>query len=186
MLSKNVFIYFIIFAFLFFVPFVICEGEEICEGATSNNRYECFKKSSSNKLCCYDNGQCHELDSLKKNTKNYDCGIVNNNVEEYEFSIYHPISSDENDIGFQTCGAKKPKKKKDCTDYSQLTNSCCYFYGNGIDGCNSIGKKYSGPNEEIKIKINDDLTVTYECNGNFLNTILNNFFGFFLFLYLLF
>ena len=185
MLSKNVFIYFIIFAFLFFVPFVICVGEE-CKGA-SDNRYECFKYSSSNELCCYKSGQkCQVIKKLSENPDNLDCGIVNNNVGEYEFSIYHPISSNENKIGFQTCGAKKPKKKKDCTDYSQLTNSCCYFYGNGIDGCYSIGKKYSGPNEEINIKINDHLTVTYECNGNFLNTILNNFFGFFLFLYLLF
>ena len=187
MLSKIVFIYFIIFAFLFFVPFVICDDQE-CGNTSPKNRYDCFKKSSSNKLCCYKSGEnCKVIEKLSDNPDNYDydCGIVNNNVGEYEFSIYHPISSNENKIGFQTCGAKKPKKKKDCTDYSQLTNSCCYFYGNGIDGCYSIGKKYSGPNEEIQIKIKE-LTVKYECNGNFLNTILNNFFGFFLFLYLLF
>ena len=188
MLSKIVFIYFIIFAFLFFVPFVICDDQE-CVKTSPKNRYDCFKKSSSNKLCCYKSGEnCKVIEKLSDNPDNYDydCGIVNNNVGEYEFSIYHPISSNENKIGFQTCGAKKPKKKKDCTDYSQLTNSCCYFEGKEKKGCYSIGKKYSGPNEEIKIKINDDLTVTYECNGNFLNTILNNFFGFFLFFYLLF
>ena len=125
MLSKIVFIYFIIFVFLFFVPFVICDDCE--DNTTPSNRYDCLKLSSSNKLCCYDGNSCKSINDLKDNTNNYDCGIVKGSVGEYEFSIYHPIPSDDIGIGFQTCGAKKPKKKKDCTNYSQLTNSCCYF-----------------------------------------------------------
>ena len=185
MLSKIVFIYFIIFVFLFFVPFVICED---CDGKSASNRYDCLKLSSSNKLCCYDGKNCQQINDLKENTGNLDCGIVKGSVGEYEFSIYHPIPSDDIGIGFQTCGAKKPKKKKDCTDYSQLTNSCCYFEtkeDNKKKGCYSIGKKYSGPNEEISATINGK-NIKYECNGNFLNIILNNFLYFFLFLYLLF
>ena len=114
MLSKIAFIYFIIFSFLFFVPLVICDDEKKCEDIDEpNNRYDCFKYSSSNEHCCYKSGQpCKPIVKLSETPDNYDCGIVNNNVGEYEFSIYHPISSDENDIGFQTCGAKKPKKKK--------------------------------------------------------------------------
>ena len=186
MLSKIVFIYFIIFVFLFFVPFVICDD---CEDNTNpSNRYDCLKLSSSNKLCCYDGNSCKSINDLKDNTNNYDCGIVKGSVGEYEFSIYHPIPSDDIGIGFQTCGAKKPKKKKDFTNYSQLTNSCCYFESkedNKKKGCYSIGKKYSGPNEEISATINGK-NIKYECNGNFLNIILNNFLYFFLFLYLLF
>ena len=184
MLSKIVFIYFIIFVFLFFVPFVICDD---CESTKPSNRYDCLKLSSSNKHCCFKsvNDNCSSIDDLTKIEEGYDCGIVKGSVGEYEFSIYHPIPSDDIGIGFQTCGAKKPKKKKDCTDYSQLTNSCCYFEGKGKKGCYSIGKKYSGPNEEISASINN-VAIKYECNGKFLNIILNNFLCFFLFLYLLF
>ena len=185
MLSKIVFIYFIIFVFLFFVPFVICEN---CEEKTNpSNRYDCLKLSSINKHCCFKsvNVNCKLIDDLSNIDEGYDCGIVKGSVGEYEFSIYHPIPSDDIGIGFQTCGAKKPKKKKDCTDYSQLTNSCCYFEGDRKKGCYSIGKKYSGPNEEISATINGK-NIKYECNGNFLNIILNNFLYFFLFLYLLF
>ena len=113
MLSKISFIYFIIFVFLFFVPFVICDENKICNSVIANNRYDCLKLSSSNNHCCFKSvgENCREFEDLS-NINDYDCGIVKGSVGEYEFSIYHPIPSDDIGIGFQTCGAKKSKKKK--------------------------------------------------------------------------
>lgn len=194
MLYKFDFIYFIILASLFLVPYTICQNSN-CNGITNpNNRYDCLKFSTSNVLCCYkseNSPSCEEKNfSELKNLKNtIDCGVVDNRVGEYEFSIYHPNLSGQKNIGFQTCGAKKPKKKKDCTNYSQLTNSCCYFSGD-VTGCYSIGKKYSDEDKEKKITIKDiegnELNIEYECLGNFLNTIINKVFGVFILLYLIF
>ena len=186
MLNKFAFIYFIIFASLFLVPFVFCQ-EKCTDAKNINNRYDCLKFSTSNKLCCYNpKGSCEEVDfsKLKNKSETLDCGVVDNRVGEYEFSIYHPNLSGQNKVGFQTCGAKKPKKAKDCTKYSQLTNSCCYFIIDGEKVCYSIGKKFSG--EKKNSYEIEGIKYEYECKGNFLNTIINQLISVFILLYLSF
>ena len=55
--------------------------------------------------------------------------------------------------------------KKDCTDYSEISNSCCFFKTeNGKRACFQIGRKYIGDSKEISTNING-VSVTYECKS---------------------
>jgi len=191
MLSNINFVYFTILTFLFFMTFTKCDdSSSSCGEENPTNRNDCLKASTSNKLCCYDHSkkQCEVIkySELKELDENIDCGVVNNNVGEYEFSIYHPYFSSQYNRDYQTCGSKKPKKAKDCTKYSQLTNSCCFFDINGEKGCYSIGKKFSGDKKGSWKREEDEIEVKFECKGNFLNIIINQLIGVFIFSYLIF
>ena len=46
------------------------------------------------------------------------------------------------DIEFQTYGKQSTKKVKDCMEYSELSNSCCWFKNGDKNSCFSFGKKH--------------------------------------------
>ena len=139
-----------------------------CKDIRPNNRNDCFSISVSDGYCCYNSeGKNCEFISKEKLKNNYklDCGISEDNYEKYEFGEYHP-KQDFPEIEFQTCGTYRPQKKEDCTDYSELTNSCCLFKANGKKGCFLIGRRFdSDLKEENSFAYNKTLTISYECNS---------------------
>ena len=151
-----------------------------CNSTTATSRYDCFEYSTSNKRCCFKelSSACIEVSLSDSYTTSYDCGAKDPVYQEYSFTQYHPtpdVVSDQ--INFVACGKIKPTKKSDCTKYSQITNSCCFFHSTGGQSCFAIGKKYTGPNKKMNVAGD----VTYECNSQFLK-ISFIFFVFILFI----
>ena len=142
---------------------------QTCENEHPTSRSQCFAKSTSEKYCCYfkENNKCILVDKAELNeNKTLDCGISDQNYGKYDFSQYHPEQEDLGvDLGLQTCGKNNPKKARDCTNYSQLQNSCCQFKAGGKSGCFFIGKKYLDKYEEKSFSFNDSLQITYECHS---------------------
>lgn len=148
---------------IFLIAFINCEcppkstaGRVISE----ITRFDCFAQSNGTDLCCYDGTTCKgiTLDKLASE-KGLDCGINEEVYKEYEFTPYRPSQPDI-DLGLQNCGRTQPKKKKHCTDYSSIMNSCCYFkFDTNQAGCYYLGKKYSGNSDEHTFD-----KYTYECH----------------------
>ena len=132
------------------------------------SRNECFAKSIDSQLCCYNaiSSKCQAIskENLTKNLE-LDCGIIDENYEKYEFGEYHPLQ--KFDIGLQSCGTFNPKNKEECTDYSELTNSCCLFKNNTLNACFYIGRKFNSNLKDkntFKMKFNiTEESIVYEC-----------------------
>ena len=153
--------------------FSLSQEDEACNKTNANSRNDCFAKSVPNRYCCFDspNKICQSIsrEELKSNTK-YDCGITEENYGKYEFGQYHPEQPQTlKELGFETCGKSYPKKKKDCTDYSEISNSCCLFSKGGEQACLHIGRKYIGNFKKTTFSLGGDVTV--ECKS--FNIILN-------------
>ena len=142
-LSKN-----LITLFCFIFLFNIIQSQDECTSITDSStiKYDCFKHSTAKEYCCYNNASYPCLLINKTDIEKHpelDCGISDDNYGLYEFEEYHPKSSLE--LPFLSCGEKNPKEKGDCLEYSELTNSCCFFKNSaGATGCYYIGKRYSG------------------------------------------
>ena len=141
--------------------------EKTCNETTPSTRYDCFVYSNSINRCCFKStdSSCTSVALSELKTTEFDCGANEAIFENYEFTSYKPPQP-AIDLLFQGCGQTKPSKKSHCTDYSQLSNSCCYFKWGDKKGCYSIGKKYSGEHKKISFKY-EDVEYTYECKGNF-------------------
>ena len=152
---------FITFLLLFFFV-IICN--KTCEEVEAQNRNDCFSRSNSSYYCCYKSSNSKvSCETVPKSnlTQNYflDCGVSEDNYEEYEFGEYHP-KQEFKDIGLQTCGKMNPKKKQDCTDFSEINNSCCYFTNKeGQKACFSIGRRA----DKKRNKGNYEDDISYEC-----------------------
>ena len=169
-MSKNLII---LLSFIYLFTFIKSQCASIQQ---PNSRYDCLQYSNSNKRCCFSPSGCHEVSLSSVYTSPYDCGARDPVFQEYDFSQYHPNPDPVSDqINFVACGKINPTKKSDCTKYSQITNSCCYFYSTGGRACFAIGKKYTGPHK--KMTVGD---VNYECNSQFLKI------SFILFVFILF
>lgn len=147
--------------------FILIKGQ--CPSNNVNSRFDCFSQSNGTHLCCYKNEtnaqKCEaiNIDKLPQN-KETDCGIDELTYKEYEFTPYRP-SQPEIDLQFQNCGRTKPEKKKHCTDYSTIMNSCCLFtFNNNQKGCYYLGKKYSGNSDEHTFDYSN-VKYKYECHG---------------------
>ena len=163
--------------YIILLCFEIIFNEE-CKNTIAKSRNDCFTASSSpNSYCCFAsvNKNCQEVIKNEINDKNYDCGVTEDNYGKYDFQQYHPQIS--YDIGFQTCGKKEPKNHKDCHDYSDIGNNCCYFKYNGIEACFYIGREVDKNN-----KMNKYGDIEFDC---FSLTILFNFYSIILILFLL-
>ena len=141
-----------------------------CDAKTSVSiRNDCFSVSLPNSYCCFDGtGQkCVKVEKKELGEKpEYDCGITEENYGKYEFDEYHPKQEIEPDMGLQTCGKQDPKNVEDCTEYSELGNSCCWFQNGGQQGCFLIGKRYD--KDHIKGNFGD---ISYDCKSS--NIIFN-------------
>ena len=134
-----------------------------CPETGTLNRNDCFAHSNPTQYCCYNSNDknCKLVNKTElSENKDLDCGITNDNYGKYEFGQYHPKQAFELE-GFQGCGVYEPKKKDDCIEYSELSNSCCFFQKNdGKKACFSIGKKFDGKSSKFNF---DGYTV--ECNS---------------------
>ena len=149
--------------------------QENCSG-DADSRNDCFAKSVSNGYCCFKlksdltSGECQlvEREALKS-SQELDCGITEDNYGKYEFGQYHP--KQDLDLGFETCGKSSPSKKEDCTDFSEISNSCCLFTKDGTKACLHIGRKYYGNSKESTFTLEGKGSITVECNS--VNIIFN-------------
>ena len=163
---------------LFFLSLIIVfsftQEEGICnETIEVDSRNDCFAKSVPNGFCCYNStfNKCKIILKTELNiSKEYDCGITDEYYGKYEFGQYHP--KQDLNLDFETCGTIDPKKKKDCTDYSEISNSCCLLTSkaNGKKSCFHIGRKYTGNFKESTFKI-DGNEYAVECRS--FNIIFN-------------
>ena len=181
-LSKN-----LITLFCFIFLFNIIQSQDECTSITDSStiKFDCFKHSTAKEYCCYNNASYPCLLINKTDIEKHpelDCGISDDNYGLYEFEEYHPKSSLE--LPFLSCGEKNPKEKGDCLEYSELTNSCCFFKNSaGATGCFYIGKRYSGDLEEKTFVLNG-VQLTYECKGYYYESF--NFYLIFFFVILFF
>ena len=167
----------LLFILTLIIPFSFSQGDDTykdaCNKTEATSRNDCFSRSVPNRYCCFVSpNQCQSISRNELNsTQKYDCGITEDNYGKYEFGQYHPDQPEAlKDLGFETCGKSSPKKKEDCTDYSEISNSCCLFTKNDAKACLHIGRKYISDSNKNTFKIgNDDITV--ECKS--FNIILN-------------
>ena len=152
------------------ISFSICP-ECITSTNDDSPKYDsCFAILLPNKYCCFHsgNGSCIAIETgkLKSSSSNgIICQISEEIFGKYEFEQYHPKHNFDSKIGLVECGKYNPSKKEDCTDYSELANSCCYFKNtNGDKACFHIGRKYLGDFKEKSTNING-ISVTYECKS---------------------
>lgn len=152
------------------VLITLINGE--CDKITPDSRFDCFAESNGTHLCCLQNSADKKCVNKEINPNftpeaNIDCGIEDSRYKEYEFTPYRP--KQDLDIDLQTCGRANPEKKKHCTDYSSIMNSCCLFQKGTSKGCFYLGKKYSGNSDLHKFKGEKDEEYSYECKGTILS-----------------
>ena len=153
----------LLFILSLIITFSLCQDDvEACNTTNATSRNDCFSRSVPNGYCCFvsSNELCHYISKEKlQNNINYDCGITEERYGKYEFNQYHPPQpSAFKDLGFETCGKSNPEKKKDCTDYSEISNSCCLFSKGNDKACLHIGRKFIGNSKET-INLNDGVSV---------------------------
>ena len=172
--------------FISFISLFNIISTQDCSSTTPTIRYDCFKYATSQQYCCFEkeNNNCSPVDKANytnnSNNSHLDCGITDENYGYYEFEEYHPRHGLE--LPFLGCGEKNPKKKEDCLEYSEISNSCCFFKdSSGKKGCYYIGRRYRGDLEEKSFTYNDQI-YRYECNSYY--AFFN--FSFVLFLLILF
>ena len=141
-------------------------------GYVTEDKIECLKQTVNGTYCCHLTSlETPKLDSIcypikfteylgnlqinyNKNTYEIDCGLGSTFMDSsWKLTI--------EDRYF--CGKLNPQSKKDCSDSSTKTNSCCYYYGNGLNVCYWLGVKY-----EAKSKHDG---YTFECQGSFIKNI---------------
>ena len=149
--------------------------DDACSKDEAISRNDCFARSVPNSYCCFDYSQSKKCKSIPKkeldNHPELDCGITEDNYGKYEFGQYHPDQSETlKKLGFETCGKSSPKKKQDCTDFSEISNSCCLFTKKDEKACLHIGRKYYGNSKSSSFTLDGD-SITVECNS--FNLIFN-------------
>ena len=135
------------------------------------SRNECFSVSHAGSYCCYNGEKCISIkkEELGDDPK-LDCGITEENYGEYEFDEYHPKQDIGVEMGLQTCGKQKPENVEDCTEYSELSNSCCFFKNGDKQGCFLIGKKYDKDHVKADFTFGES-SLSYDCKSS--NIIFN-------------
>ena len=150
--------------------FDIISNQNECSSIKPNIKYDCYKYSAQETFCCYNSIGKNCTSIYKNDIKNnpgLDCGISEENYGLYEFEEYHP-KQPLDDLPFQTCGEKEPKKKQDCLEYSEISNSCCFFKEGGKTGCYYIGRKYTNDLNKKSFTYNDR-KIAYECYFFYIN-----------------
>ena len=169
--------------FISFISLFNIISTQDCSSTHPTIRYDCFKYATSQQFCCFQNVNTNCTPVNKTNyidNPHLDCGITKENYGFYEFEEYHPRHG--LDLPFLGCGEKNPKEKEGCLEYSEISNSCCFFIDStGKKGCYYIGRRYRGDLEEKSFTYNDK-NYRYECNSYYANVN----FSFVLFLLILF
>ena len=158
----------LLFILSIIITFPLCQGDDdACNNKNATSRNDCFSRSVPNKYCCFKKSgeKCQSISKEELKSKpDLDCGITDENYGKYEFGQYHP-NQDLNDLGFETCGKNSPKKKEDCTDYSELSNSCCLFSQGDTKACLHIGRKYIGDFKKTAFNIEGVGDLDVECKS---------------------
>ena len=165
----------LLFILILIIAFPLCQ-EEDCKAANPKSRNDCFAISVPDGYCCFNYTTSNKCNIVERgNLTSYidlDCGITEENYGKYEFGQYHPDQKELDGLDFETCGKTNPSKKKDCTDYSEISNSCCLFTKGSDKACFHIGRKYISNSNKNTFKIGDkNEEVTVECKS--FNIILN-------------
>ena len=159
----------LLFILSIIITFPFCQGDDDCNGKEVTSRNDCFAISVPNKYCCLDSSskKCKSISKEElKSSSDLDCGIIDEYYGKYEFGQYHPEQPDIlKKLGFETCGKNSPKKKEDCTDYSELSNSCCLFSQGDTKACLHIGRKYIGDFKKTTFNIEEGGSLDVECKS---------------------
>ena len=160
----------LLFGLLLIIIFSHCQGQNPCtKDEKPKSRNDCFAISVPNGFCCFKSltDDCQFVERGKINSEpELDCGITEENYGKYEFGQYHPEQPDDlKKLGFETCGKNSPQKKEDCTDYSELSNSCCLFSKGDTKACLHIGRKYIGDFKKTTFNIEEGGSLDVECKS---------------------
>lgn len=149
--------------FAFFLNFIKSQDSYSCLSTQPELNSDCHAKSNSNSLCCYLVSQASSgkrcawiKNSEFKNTTlvlnditySVDCGSgagSNALTGFYNFKPYEQPQTPLN-LPMVPCGVIRPNTLRDCSDFSEMTNSCCFYSSSVGTGCYYIGRKYVGRN----------------------------------------
>ena len=164
--------------FLFNINYSLSDA---CSEVKPRINTDCHTKTDSKNLCCLvtnDAGNANVCQSqtrniisttnstFKTNNINYslDCGvgafIKNSNLGgSFPVSYYYP-NYNKLVLPIQQCGSVNPIKRDDCSSFSAIGNSCCFYTKSKDTGCYYLGTKYAGNATYAGINI--------DCIGNYL------------------
>ena len=135
-------------------------------GEVTDDKMNCLKKTINGTYCCHLkplNNQSLDSICYPYNFTEY-LGNLHINYDKNIYEIDCGLGSTFMDSNWKLtiedryfCGKENPTTKKDCSDSSTKTNSCCYYYGHGLNVCYWLGVKY-----EAKSKHDG---YTFECNA---------------------
>jgi hypothetical protein len=131
------------------------QSADQCGSIIPNVNNDCLIASDSNYYCCYrtdDNQKSKSCTPILRssytpsqyfidgNGYNLDCGAnANNNSGNTKFTNKNNLA-----LPMYTCGKTNPIIVSDCSDFSMVGNSCCYFKNGLRTGCYWLGQSFSG------------------------------------------
>jgi hypothetical protein len=141
----------------------VIKSQNACTSIKPNQPSDCLIQTDTNNYCCYRTDDLQTSKSCVYISKsaytpsqyflngvgyNQDCGVsaqgrpVNTGVTFYNTTL--PANATSLVLPYQTCGISNPVYSADCTNYSVLGNSCCYFQKGLATGCYWLGQRFVG------------------------------------------
>lgn len=139
-----------------------------CGATVPYTNTDCLKLSDSNNYCCFTyNGinskQCVTVgiaSFIPTANPTLDCGVGAGtlithfaNTKTYVNPAQTGNSQYAQAALGPACGPMYPGKAEDCSPFSTMENSCCYYEIDGKTGCNSLGKRYVGTTTYGVVKV---------------------------------
>lgn len=141
----------------------LIKSQNPCASTKPDQPSDCLVQSDSSNYCCYVTNDLQTAKSCVYMAKsaytpsqyflngvgyNQDCGLsaqgrpVNTGVTFYNTTL--PSKPTSLILPYQTCGISNPVVSTDCSNYSILGNSCCYFQKGLATGCYWLGQRFVG------------------------------------------
>jgi hypothetical protein len=148
--------------------FNLCNSQLVdsCSLLQPTTATDCHTLTNSNFFCCFSandvqsSKSCVSLEQSKYKSssitfhqgvgQNLDCGIGilgQNTGDTFNHTLTTAVTNNNTlQLNMDVCGTRNPKEKKQCSDYSMLGNSCCFYTTNtGVGtGCYYLGQRYVG------------------------------------------
>lgn len=135
-----------------------------CTSASPNMNADCLSLSSSNLFCCYQTNdgetskKCVSSDKSLPITSTFTSGGVNYYLDcgvgagtNTPTGSYNTLNVKNQFINANTlslpnlpCGVFNPVYLYQCSDFSQMQNSCCFYQSGSSTGCYWLGTKFVG------------------------------------------